>query len=334
MIVKLPATTQHIGQLLSQQYACESAKNRRILLKILSSLKFLARQALPLRGHNDDHDGNLLQLMKLRGEEETEILERLQRKSSKYLSPDMDTHVLRHLSHKLQESPFISIMIDETTDVTNKKQVTIVFCSVKDDFEIDEDFVGFYAVPRIDAATLFSIIKDTLARFNLSIHKLRGQCYDGCTTMSGQRSGVAKRVQNEESRAVFTHCYSHSLNLAASDSIKRSKLMKSTLDTTYEITKLIKLSPRREALLREIQDQKELLTGTDSTSIKLLCPIRGTVRADSLMSIIENYAELLNTWDNAYEAARDAETEARIQGVAAQMNNFDFFLVFFFVKLF
>ncbi len=115
----------------------------------------------------------------------------------------------------------------------------------------------------------------------------------------------------------------------------RSKLIKFTLDTTYEITKLIKLSPRREALLREIQDQKELLTGTDSTSIKLLCPTRWTVRADSLMSIIENYAELLDTWDNAYEAARDSETKARIQGVAAQMNNFDFFfLVFFFVKLF
>ncbi len=52
------------------------------------------------------------------------------------------------------------------------------------------------------------------------------------------------------------------------------------------------------------------------------------------MSIIENYAELLDTWDNGYEAARDSETKARIHGVAAQMNNFDFFLVFFFVKLF
>jgi len=341
MIVKLPATTQHIGQLLSHQYACESAKNRRILMKILSSLRFLARQALPLRGHNDDHDGNLLQLMRLHGEEDTEVLEWLQRKSSKYLSPDMQndliktmaTHVLRHLSHKLQESPFISIMIDETTDVTNKEQVIIVFRSVKDEFEIDEDFVGFYAVPRIDAATLFSIIKDTLARFNLSIHKLRGQCYDGCTTMSGQRSGVAKRVQNEEGRAVFTHCYSHSLNLAASDSIKRSKLMKSTLETTYEITKLIKLSPRREALLKEIQNEKELSTGTDSISIKLLCPTRWTVRADSLMSIIENYAELLDTWDNAYEAARGSETKARIQGVAAQMNNFDFFFGVFLCEI-
>ena len=72
--------------------------------------------------------------------------------------------------------------------------------------------------------------------FNLPISKLRGQCYDGCITMSGIRSGVAKRVLDEESRAVFMHCYSYSLNLAA----KKSQLIKSALDTTHEITKLIK----------------------------------------------------------------------------------------------
>lgn len=75
----------------------------------------------------------------------------------------------------------------------------------------------------INASTLFSVITDTMIRFNIPLSKVRGQCYDGCSTMSGARSGVAKRVQDEEGRAVFTHCYSHSLNLAASDSIKKSK---------------------------------------------------------------------------------------------------------------
>ena len=58
---------------------------------------------------------------------------------------------------------------------------------------------------------------------------------------------VAKSIMDEEPRAVYTHCYGHSLNLAASDAIRNSKLMKDALDTTHEITKLIKFSPRREA---------------------------------------------------------------------------------------
>ena len=44
--------------------------------------------------------------------------------------------------------------------------------------------------------------------------------------MSRSKSGVAKLVQDEEPRAVYTHCYGHALNLACSDLTKRCKLMK------------------------------------------------------------------------------------------------------------
>ena len=39
-------------------------------------------------------------------------------------------------------------------------------------------------------------------------------------------------------RALYTHCYGHALNLAAQDSLS---CMQDTLDTTYEIIKLIKI---------------------------------------------------------------------------------------------
>ena len=180
--------------------------------------------------------------------------------------------------------------------------------------------MGLYNVSSIGAASLFADIKDTMLRCNLPMSKLRGQCYDGCSTMSGLRSGVEKRVQDVESREVFTHCYSHFLNLAASDSIKNSKLMKLALETTYEITKLIKLSPPREAVFKALQAESESI----SSSIKLLCPTRWTVRAKSLSSIVDNYSVLLNTWDEVSEMARDTEIKARIQGVASQMNTFNF----------
>ena len=168
------------------------------------------------------------------------------------------------------------------------------------------------------------MIKDTLIRFDLSMSKLRGQCYDGCSTMSGLRSGVAKRVQEEEPCAVFTHCYSHSLNLAVNDSVKKSKFMKDSLETTHEITKLIKLSPRRDAIFHELKAESDLQSENNSPAICLLCPTRWTVRADSLQSIISNYPVLLSTWEKAREAVKDTESKARIQGVCSQMNTFNF----------
>ena len=70
--------------------------------------------------------------------------------------------------------------------------------------------------------------------------------------MRGARSGVAKRILDEEPRAVYTHCYGHSINLAASDAIKQTKVMRDAFDMTHEITKLIKYSPRREAVFRDL----------------------------------------------------------------------------------
>jgi len=195
---------------------------------------------------------------------------------------------------------------------------------IEDDFEVYEEFLGLYAVPSIDAVQLFSVIKDCMLRFNLPLNKLRGQCYDGCSTMSGIRSGVAKRVQDEESRAVFTHCYSHSLNLAACDAVKKSQIVKSALETTHEITKLIKKSPRRNEIFKQLKDESDLSSEISSVNVKVLCPTRWTVRADSLFSIIDNYSVLLSTWETAGEIARDTENKARIQGVSSQMNTFNF----------
>ena len=53
--------------------------------------------------------------------------------------------------------------------------------------------------------------------------------------MFGLHSGVAKRILDEEPGAVFAHCCGHALNLAASDTVKNCKVLKSALETTHEI---------------------------------------------------------------------------------------------------
>ena len=104
----------------------------------------------------------------------------------------MALDVLRNITEKLQKSPYLTIMIDETTNVTNQEQVTIVLQRKDDNFETYEEFIGLYTVSTIEAEYLTKVIKDSMIRLNLSMKNLRGQCYDGCSTMSGTRTGVAK----------------------------------------------------------------------------------------------------------------------------------------------
>ena len=48
---------------------------------------------------------------------------------------------------------------------------------------------------------------------------MHGQCYDGASTMSGIKDGVAKLFMDMGPSAIYTHCYGHALNLATSDTI-------------------------------------------------------------------------------------------------------------------
>ena len=180
--------------------------------------------------------------------------------------------------------------MDETTDISNKEQVTFTIRWVSENLEVNEEFIGLYEVPAIDAATLTAVAKDTFTSLNLSFSKVRGQCYDGASAMKGVRSGIVPRIQELESRAIYTHCYGHSINLATNDALKTSKLLKDTLDMTREITKLMKYFPRREAIFRSLKEGKHLeIENDNSPGIRVLCPTRWTVCADSLCSIIDNY---------------------------------------------
>ena len=138
--------------------------------------------------------------------------------------------------------------------------------------------------------------------------------------MAGARGGVAAKFQQIEPRTVFTHCYGHALNLGVSDAIKRSIIMKDCLDTCYELVKLIKFSPKRDAMLIRLKEE----IGSDAPSIRTLCPTRWTVRAQSLASIIANYKELQQLWEEALMATSDTEMKARIQGISSQMETFRF----------
>jgi hypothetical protein len=213
-------------------------------------------------------------------------------------------------------------MMDETTDVSNTEQVVIVFRWVSDFLQVHEEFIGVYQVSSIKAEVLASTAMDCLQRLNISVTKLRGQCYDGASTMSGAKSGVARRIQDAEPRAAFTHCYGHAIRLAVCDVLKHSRPIKYALEVTHEITKLIKYSPRREGIFKQV---KETTFTASSKGIRVLCPTRWTVRADALESIISNYSALLITWEEAVEEVKDTETKARIIGVATQMKSFDFF---------
>ncbi|XP_065191926.1 zinc finger MYM-type protein 1-like [Sycon ciliatum] len=334
-LIVLPSCTSDVGELQSAQHAAEKEKNRKMFMLMLSNVRFLARQGLALRGDGDETNSNFIQLIHLRTNECTvvDVSAWLERRAYKYTSPEvqdeclqlMALSILRQLSKSIADCPCYSIMADECTDLSNKEQFTICLRWVDHDLMEHEDFIGLYQVDTIDANTLFSAIKDVLLRMNLSWKKCRGQCFDGASNMSGARNGVASKVIAEESRALYTHCYGHALNLAVSDTIKKSKLCKDSLDTAFEITRLIKFSPKRNAAFEKIRSSQNDDIPSP-TGIRTFSHTRWTVRGDALESIITNYTTLFQLWNECLESAArlDPDVKARIIGVDTVMGDFKF----------
>ena len=65
--------------------------------------------------------------------------------------------------------------------------------------------------------------------------------------MSGQRTGVAKRIQElEPGQSNHAHFESHALNVTASGMLKQGAVFNDAMSTSHENIKLLKYSPKKE----------------------------------------------------------------------------------------
>ena len=106
----------------------------------------------------------------------------------------MALQVLRHIAAQIQSAVLFTVMVDEATDCSNKEHVVLAFRWVGEDLAAHEEFIGLYLTDSITAAALVAIIEDTILRMNIKLEHCLGQCYDGASTMSGVKKGVAKSL--------------------------------------------------------------------------------------------------------------------------------------------
>lgn len=327
-VVLLPSQLQgDIGEMCDWGHQEEKKSNRKMFMQILENLKFLARQGLALRGNKNDLESNFMQLLRLHNTD-GKVDAWLQKKSNKYTSHDIQDEILREMARKIltdigdniRDGGLFSVMADECTDCSNKEQFTINLRWVDSKLQDHTEFIGLYAMDAIDADSLTFSIKDVLLRMALPLSNCRGQCYDGVSNMSRAKNGVAKQLADIEKRALYTHCYCHALNLAIADTIKQSKVCRDSLAVAFEITKLIKFSPKGNAIFDRIRSEDEY---GSSVGIRTFCPTRWTVRGDSIGSILSNYDNLNKLWEECLETSLQPDIKGRVIGVQTQMSKFN-----------
>ena len=107
--------------------------------------------------------------------------------------------------------------------------------------------------------------------------------------MSGVKNGVQALVKSESSRALYVHYLAHNLNLCLKDVTSACEMIRNVMDFIYNLVQLIQFSPKRLSLFESLRKNVALNSGETTTSLRILCPTRWTVRHTSIDSIVKNY---------------------------------------------
>lgn len=322
----------NVHALLSTGKVKEMKAAREALLKMISSLRYLMTQGLAIRGHTDA-DSNYQNLLELIAEDNSALSSWLQRTKYKWLSHEitseigsiLSNEVLKSLVNRLKDSQYYSVIIDETSDVSQHEQVSICFRFVSgEDFKINELFFGFYKTESTTAEQLMNILMDVLTRFSLNIESCRGIATDGAANMTGAFSGLQAKVRESEPRAIHIHCLAHSLNLVAQEAMQNETVVRDVLANIKEIVNFLRGSPKRLAIFESLQGGEDGSTN-HPVSIRPYCPTRWCCRISSLKTMLQNFSELMLFFEEIELEKSDAGAKAK--GFLKLLQSFQFLFV-------
>lgn len=314
----------NVAGMLVTAHQQERERARDAMYAVITSLHYLCKQGLAIRGH-DEAISNFITLLNLRSSDNAALKAWINRSGYKWLSPNVQNELIKDMAHavlrdlvtEIRNAGKFAIIMDETTDASVSEQVSICFRHVSEKLEVNETFVGLYETVSTNAFTLFNIVDDVMKRFNISLTDCRGQCFDGAANMAGNLSGLQERIKDVEPKAMYVHCLNHSLSLAFQDAVSVVPQCRDAINQIKELINFVRDSPKRLNWFADFQSQ-------DSVSLRPLCPTRWTMRISSIQSVLSNYAELLSFLQDMSET-ETGEAGYKSSGFAKQLQTFSMY---------
>jgi len=351
-----------ITSFISQAYAEKVARNRSVMKSLIDVVLVCARRGFPLRGHTWNkyehaEDGNFAYLVHWAAKSDAVLQSHLDTAgcNSKYLSPTTQNEIIACIESEIRDqlvkrcnnSRFISVMADETTDCGGIQQLAICVRYVheksKGVFEVCEDFMGFVQLKVANAEDITDTILGKMSQWGVDLTKLRGKGFDGASTMSGHISGVQQRITEKLPMAkYFTHCSSHCLNLVVVHCCKL-QTVRNFIDSLQRLSAFIRGSGKRKRLQEDIfaqsSDNREtsfpdhvdadvvndaLDIGYGRHVLPSLCETRWLARVDAMSTLLARYSDVYETLTAIYESGGPSASEA--YSLQMSMSNFSWLL--------
>ena len=184
-------------------------ENRHILKCCAQSILYCGRQCIALRGDVEKLDqpgnpGNFLSMLKMLANYDPILkghLEKPRQSNATYISPRIQNELIdiigkciiqKSILEEIRKAKFFSVMVDEVTS-HNKEIMPLCIRFVDETNCIREEFIHFSTLVRITGECIAAQICTDLKSLELDIKYVRGQGYDGASSMSSDRTGCGIR---------------------------------------------------------------------------------------------------------------------------------------------
>ena len=337
-----------ISELLDTNFRNQVAENRSKLMPIIDSIIFCGRLGIPLRGHRDDSKyhpdageystggvGNFIELLNYRVRGGDNILKEHMLNHSKnasYLSKSAQNDIIgccgqvvtEQIIKEIKLNKFFTVIADEASDCSNKEQMSLVLRYVDQHCNINEKFIRFihckYGLCGKDLAK--ALLESLSGELTLDIQNCRGQGYDGAGAVSGPINGLASHIMSKNDKALYTHCYSHRLNLSICASTK-VQAINNCLDSIREVSYFFNFSQTRQQILDN--HINNLFPASRVTKLKDVCRTRWVDRIEGLDTFQTLYVAVVFTLEDIFlKRLCNRDTISKALSYYKLLTNFEF----------
>jgi hypothetical protein len=301
-------------------------KNRNIFRRLIDVTMFLGKQELSFRGHDESsssfNKGNFRELVNLWAEYDS-LLDEHVSSSNDNLSNRIQNDLISSIANvmincvkvEIKNSDFVSVIIDETPDVSGKEQLVLVFryfsgARVYDRFI---EFINVSADRRADA--LVAILRERIDIFQCR-DKLVGQTYDGAAVLSSNKNGVQQKLKEFCPNALYVWCSAHVLNLVLSKSCSRITEFAHFFHTIKSLGNFFNHSTKR----------KNTYNLFCSVKMPKVAPTRWEYNSRSVYVIFKQRINLIEVFESMEENYIDWDTDTidKVRNYLFVLKSFDF----------
>ncbi|XP_039120125.1 zinc finger MYM-type protein 1-like [Dioscorea cayenensis subsp. rotundata] len=327
------------------------------LTAVLDIVRFLLRQGLSFRGHDESssskNKGNFLELLYWYGARVDKIAKTLKANApgnNQMTAPKIQKDLVHSCAEKVRSliiedigDRIFSLMVDEARDISVTEQMAIVLRYVDSRGQVIERFLCVEHVTDTSSHTLKEAIDNLFAKYGLSLSRLRGQGYDGASNMRGEFNGLKSLILKDNPYARYVHCFAHQLQLVVVGLAKKMPIINDFFSYVIKIVNLVGASCKRKDALRQSQHESivtRIEKGVISTSrgcnqeTSLARP--GDTRWGShyytILRLQMMWPAVMDVVGNVHDDGTNHEQQGVALGLIDRMERFEFVFILFLIK--